>query len=806
MKINLQIGVLQQTVITLLLCFCISHTYGQFTILEDFKGSADPDVIIGDNAFLTSGIEDPVNNGWLRLTSDEQNQKGYAYVNRSFPSTLGVILDFEYKMWREVETTNGIHGADGFSIFLFDAQYGPGNFELGAYGGSLGYANSNLNPPNQNTPGLSGGYIGIGFDAYGNFTMQSEGKMGGSTGLSPNSITVRGPTTSNFSTSNPYLTGVTINPNNTTVDALLMSGDSEDNIIDFNENSSQRPINSDFYRRVQVEISPNTIGTYDIVVRWTKQYGMPMVELLNYTTNHVPPTLLKVGFAASTGSGVNNHEIRNLRVTTPDNVRVNKFANKNMLVYGTPSNNDDDVINYTIEIENDTDAQLNNVFFADSLTNGTGILIPDGDFEINSITTNGFINDNIPVPTSGNLITGNFTIGPQDIGYVYIEGTLNNPVSDNLLRNVVYINPTDITDEDMTNNTAVVATPVQSDDIDLVLNKTSDNLCTDDVNGNTFTLTVSNVGSSSANYGSEFFFNYYIRVIKTIPTGYTYNDSATNLGSSGWNRNISGNTYTYTIAGNGNIQSGFSFPHPIIYTLTPPSSSTSFIDSASLSYKRSFFGNESDVENAVNLTNNTASDQIVPEPDPPLVDSPIVYCFGETSNTLTATSDPGNSLLWYTHIGGFGSSIPPKPSTLSAGSTIYYVSQTNQNCESVLEQIQVIVTDPQPGTISGTQEVCSGISPATITSSTPGTGLGTISYKWEFSTDGGSVWTLIPSATQATLQPPLLTETTSFRRTTLDSFSDPNKVCESNPTTIVTVSVNNCHIITNPMLPSMAKK
>src|SRR5690554_1039271 len=152
------------------LFFIGSQAHAQFTITDDFKGSTVQDVIIGDNAKLTSGDEDPVNAGWLRLTSDDNNQKGYAYVNKSFPSTLGVLIDFEYVQWR-TRADNNYHGADGISVFLFDAQYGPGNFQLGAYGGSLGYANQN------NEPGVTGGYLGIGLDAYGNLADQVKVKM-----------------------------------------------------------------------------------------------------------------------------------------------------------------------------------------------------------------------------------------------------------------------------------------------------------------------------------------------------------------------------------------------------------------------------------------------------------------------------------------------------------------------------------------------------------------------------------------------------------------------------------------------------
>src|SRR5690606_10847529 len=103
-------------------------------------------MIIWGHAYLTSGIDDPAGAGWLRLTKARKDQKGYAYVNRSFPSTLGVIIDFEYTMWRDV-ADDTYNGGDGFTIFLFYTTYGPGIFDLVAYSGSLGYANNSTSKP-----------------------------------------------------------------------------------------------------------------------------------------------------------------------------------------------------------------------------------------------------------------------------------------------------------------------------------------------------------------------------------------------------------------------------------------------------------------------------------------------------------------------------------------------------------------------------------------------------------------------------------------------------------------------------------
>lgn len=107
----------------ILILFVVSThlLHAQFTITETFKGSSvGSNIILGGDpttATLTSGIVDPVNNGWLRLTNDATNQRGFAYINTPFPSSMGIFLEFEYKTWRSKNDT--YNGADGFTVFLF---------------------------------------------------------------------------------------------------------------------------------------------------------------------------------------------------------------------------------------------------------------------------------------------------------------------------------------------------------------------------------------------------------------------------------------------------------------------------------------------------------------------------------------------------------------------------------------------------------------------------------------------------------------------------------------------------------------
>ena len=76
-------------------------------------------------------------------------------------------------------------------------------------------------------------------------------------------------------------------------------------------------------------------------------------------------------------------------------------------------------------------------------------------------------------------------------------------------------------------------------------------------------------------------------------------------------------------------------------------------------------------------------------PAAPNVVSPINVCQNAIAPILTA---PGTNLLWYTvPVGGTGSSTAPIPSTLTIGTTSFYVSETNNGCESARAQIDVIV-------------------------------------------------------------------------------------------------------------------
>ena len=78
------------------------------------------------------------------------------------------------------------------------------------------------------------------------------------------------------------------------------------------------------------------------------------------------------------------------------------------------------------------------------------------------------------------------------------------------------------------------------------------------------------------------------------------------------------------------------------------------------------------------------------KPTSPTVIGSVNYLVSQPSTALTAS---GTSLLWYTvPTGGTATTTAPIPSTVSIGSTNYYVSQTVSGCESNRAIITVAVT------------------------------------------------------------------------------------------------------------------
>lgn len=147
------------------------------------------------NVTSNSGISTPdaVGSGALRLTNAANDQAGAIISQGTFPSNQGIQVTF-------TTYTYGGSGADGIGFFLQDAavpttlsyvggNVATGNYNIGESGGSLGYSCSVYKSSNYN--GLTGAYIGLGMDEYGNFTNPADNTASGP-GVLPNTISLRG--------------------------------------------------------------------------------------------------------------------------------------------------------------------------------------------------------------------------------------------------------------------------------------------------------------------------------------------------------------------------------------------------------------------------------------------------------------------------------------------------------------------------------------------------------------------------------------------------------------------------------------
>lgn len=400
----------------------------------DFGGSNRfPDI----KAYLTAGDKtsgDKVGDGWLRLTEAEIFQAGYAVVRQSFPSKLGVLIDLEYKIWRD-KSEKIYTGADGFSIFLFDAKAYK-NFHIGGFGGSLGYAPHIL----EDSIGLSGGFVGIGIDEFGNYSNPTEGRTGG-VGFQPNSIGVRGPQP-NYA----WLTG------NTALTNLFFQYEKG--------YSAKRPSDSVYYRRIQIEITPiseSKSNQYSILVRMKNAIDGKFTRILDpYTLPTTPPDTLMLGFAASTGADLNYHELRNLFITTPGGVRLTKQVDKSVA-------NINDELTYTIDLYNQTEDVLSGLKLSDPFSQFPA------QFQVEEVTFN---NDGDTINTAtGYSLTdmSNVTVSLNAFSHASftIKGTVVALPPNGLITNTAVFNAgtSGIFDPDKSNDTSTVTTSVRQRDL-----------------------------------------------------------------------------------------------------------------------------------------------------------------------------------------------------------------------------------------------------------------------------------------------------------------------------------------------------
>lgn len=165
------------------LLFCwstnlIEQNYGNFPYEESFLSNIQPgDVTKPASPLASTPNKATFTNNGLQLTPNEQYSFGGIFVNnRSFTSVNGIVIEFEYMVY-------GGTGGDGLSVFLFDEQ--TPNPTIGAVGAGIGYAynRAHFGQFSQlRMKGLAGAYMGVAFDAFGNFKgmrYQGESRVNG---------------------------------------------------------------------------------------------------------------------------------------------------------------------------------------------------------------------------------------------------------------------------------------------------------------------------------------------------------------------------------------------------------------------------------------------------------------------------------------------------------------------------------------------------------------------------------------------------------------------------------------------------
>ncbi|MCJ1683061.1 Ig-like domain-containing protein [Rathayibacter sp. VKM Ac-2928] len=235
--------------------------------------------------------------GFLQLTDTRTNAKGGAVFNRPIPATGGLDVQFDQYQY---QAALGLQGADGIGFFLTDGSRSL--TAAGAPGGSLGYGQSTT------FDGVNGGYLGIGLDVFGNFSSTGGGLGAGCAtpptppGTTANRIVARGP--GQGKTGYCYIAG-------TAPPGTLASLRPTVNLSDTGAPGTGAG------RTIRVTVSSAAFPV--VTVYYGATAGMAAASLtqaLQFTMTTAAPSTYKLGFTASTGGSSDTHLIRNVSVSS----------------------------------------------------------------------------------------------------------------------------------------------------------------------------------------------------------------------------------------------------------------------------------------------------------------------------------------------------------------------------------------------------------------------------------------------------------------------------------------------------------
>lgn len=240
--------------------------------------------------------------GWLQLTDASTNQRGAMIFDRALPARAGISVDFDQAQY------GGTGNADGMSFFLTDGSRAL--TRKGADGGSLGYAQRSQG--SVDTPGVPGGYLGLGIDSWGNFINDDESRGRGCATPSPfpgntripNTVTLRGPGEGMLGYC--FLAASAVSPSGPST----LPGDI----------TVQTPATpEDAIRNVRIIVSPGLYPTVTVSMDFSGT-RTNFQEVFSYTMKEQAPPTYKFGFSAATGASTNVHLFRSVVIQSIENL------------------------------------------------------------------------------------------------------------------------------------------------------------------------------------------------------------------------------------------------------------------------------------------------------------------------------------------------------------------------------------------------------------------------------------------------------------------------------------------------------
>ncbi len=377
-------------------------------------------------------IPDPAGSGTLRLTSSKTNQAAFVLFNNpgspqnprgGIPSADGLVITFDFF------TYNG-NGADGISFFLIDASLTGTPTSAGAFGGSLGYANRTS--PSV-LPGVAGGYVGVGFDEYGNYSNNNEGRNGANPnptfprpdGRTPDAVAIRGRGSGNIGYE--YISGTGTLPAALGID----------------QPGATSRLQPGVQKTARITLTPDNQISVDIDYKNGAGF-VNIISRVSIASQGSLPPLLNFGFAGSTGGSTNIHEIQNLRITTiPPDLNIVKTGPAQFTVgqQGT----------YTLNVQNSPSAGPTSELI--SVTDN----LPPG-FDFISATGN-----NWTCSAVGSTVTCNYTGAALRPGGVAPPITIRVLPTGAVGTNATVTNTANVTtpgDDNPSDNTSTITTPL----------------------------------------------------------------------------------------------------------------------------------------------------------------------------------------------------------------------------------------------------------------------------------------------------------------------------------------------------------